>query len=114
MPLIYQNKHKTSINSFFPQLPPDPAMEMKLRALQIRENDLKNTVAELERREAAYLEMLTQADDMWAEMEGGYKKKIQEAHSSEAMLKEKVRAIIFTFLIIHQRFRTVTGSYLSI
>lgn len=65
-------------------------MGMKIRALLISEQELKNRVSELERREAAYLEMLTQADDMWAEMEGGYKKRIQESQSTEASLKGQV------------------------
>ena len=34
--------------------------------------------------------MLTQADDMWAEMESGYKKKIDEAVQNETLLKGKV------------------------
>lgn len=65
-------------------------MGMKIRALLISEQELKNRVLELERREAAYLEMLTQADDMWAEMEGGYKKRIQESQTTESTLKGKV------------------------
>lgn len=56
----------------------------------ISEQELKNRVAELEKREAAYLEMLTQADDMWAEMEGGYKKKIEESQATETQLRGKV------------------------
>ncbi|KAH9632574.1 hypothetical protein HF086_012381, partial [Spodoptera exigua] len=70
--------------------PADPAMGTKIRALLISEQELKNRVSELERREAAYLEMLTQADDMWAEMEGGYKKRIQESQTVETNLKNKV------------------------
>lgn len=65
-------------------------MGSKIRALLISEKELKARVAELERRETAYLEMLTQADDMWAEMEGGYKKKIEESHKMENQLKVKV------------------------
>ncbi|KAF9802058.1 hypothetical protein SFRURICE_004309, partial [Spodoptera frugiperda] len=70
--------------------PADPAMGTKIRALLISEQELKNRVSELERREAAYLEMLTQADDMWAEMEGGYKKRIQESQTLETTLKNRV------------------------
>ncbi|XP_022828407.1 axoneme-associated protein mst101(2) isoform X1 [Spodoptera litura] len=73
--------------------PADPAMGTKIRALLISEQELKNRVSELERREAAYLEMLTQADDMWAEMEGGYKKRIQESQTMEATLKNKVQKV---------------------
>ncbi|XP_047024915.1 axoneme-associated protein mst101(2) isoform X2 [Helicoverpa zea] len=73
--------------------PADPSMGTKIRALLISEQDLKNRVSELERREAAYLEMLTQADDMWAEMEGGYKKRIQESQATESSLKGKVRKL---------------------
>lgn len=65
-------------------------MGSKIRALLISEQELKSRVAELERRETAYLEMLTQADDMWAEMEGGYKKKIEESQNTETNLKGKV------------------------
>lgn len=70
--------------------PADPVMGSKIRALLISEQDLKNRVSELERREAAYLEMLTQADDMWAEMEGGYKRKIQESQATETQLIGKI------------------------
>ncbi|CAH1636359.1 unnamed protein product [Spodoptera littoralis] len=73
--------------------PADPAMGTKIRALLISEQELKNRVSELERREAAYLEMLTQADDMWAEMEGGYKKRIQESQTLENTLKNKVQKV---------------------
>lgn len=72
------------------KLPADPSMGSKIRALLISENELKARVAELERRETAYLEMLTQADDMWAEMEGGYKKKIEESNKMENQLKVKI------------------------
>ncbi|XP_059057391.1 rootletin-like isoform X2 [Achroia grisella] len=75
------------------KLPVDPAMGSKIRALLISEQDLKSRVAELERRETAYLEMLTQADDMWAEMEGGYKKKIEESQATESQLKGKVKKL---------------------
>lgn len=75
------------------QLPVDPAMGSKIRALLISEQELKNRVAELERRETAYLEMLTQADDMWAEMEGGYKKKIEDSQAMETQLKGKVKKL---------------------
>ncbi|KAJ8716794.1 hypothetical protein PYW07_003421 [Mythimna separata] len=73
--------------------PADAAMGMKIRALQLSEQELKSRVAELERREAAYLEMLTQADDMWAEMEGGYKKKIQDSQFVESTLKGKLKKV---------------------
>lgn len=73
----------------------DAATARKLDILKSHEQELKLRVAELEKREAAYLEMLTQADDMWAEMEGGYKKKIEESKASESQLKKKVRV---TFL----------------
>ncbi|XP_026744507.1 axoneme-associated protein mst101(2)-like isoform X1 [Trichoplusia ni] len=73
--------------------PADPSMGTKIRALLISEQELKNRVAELERREAAYLEMLTQADDMWAEMEGGYKKRIQESQTIQSSLRGKVQKL---------------------
>lgn len=69
---------------------PDASMGSKIHALLMSENELKNRIAELERRETAYLEMLTQADDMWAEMEGGYKNKIKESHKVETHLKGQV------------------------
>lgn len=74
-------------------LPVDPSMGTKIRALLISEQELKTRVAELERRETAYLEMLTQADDMWAEMEGGYKKKIEESQNTETQLKGKIKKL---------------------
>ncbi|CAH0752379.1 unnamed protein product [Diatraea saccharalis] len=74
-------------------LPVDPVMGCRLKALLISEQELKNRVAELERRETAYLEMLTQADDMWAEMEGGYKKKIEESQTAKTQLKTKVKKL---------------------
>lgn len=77
------------------QLPVDTATARKLDILIAHEQELKYRVAELEKREAAYLEMLTQADDMWAEMEGGYKKKIEESKATEGHLKKKVRQLIF-------------------
>ncbi|CAB3246823.1 unnamed protein product [Arctia plantaginis] len=73
--------------------PADPMMGMTIRALLVSEQELKNRVAELLRREAAYLEMLTQADDMWAEMEGGYKKKINESQAVETQLKGHIRKL---------------------
>lgn len=73
------------------QKPVDPEMDAKISSLQKTEEELKQRVKELERRETAYLEMLTQADDMWAEMEGGYKKKIDECKQYENHLKEKVK-----------------------
>ncbi|CAK1555248.1 unnamed protein product [Leptosia nina] len=75
------------------KLPADPVTSSKIRALQLSEQELKNRVSELERREAAYLEMLSQADDMWAEMEGGYKKKIEESQVTESQLKGKVKKL---------------------
>ncbi|XP_023954514.2 myosin-8 isoform X2 [Bicyclus anynana] len=75
------------------ELPPDPFTASKIRALLNSEQELKNRIAELERRETAYLEMLTQADDMWAEMEGGYKKKIEESQATETQLKCKVKKL---------------------
>lgn len=73
-------------------------MGTKIRALLISEQELKNRVSELERREAAYLEMLTQADDMWAEMEGGYKKRIQESQTLETTLKNRVRWFSYSLI----------------
>ncbi|XP_026496411.2 myosin-4 isoform X1 [Vanessa tameamea] len=75
------------------QLPMDSLTSSKIRALLTTEQELKNRIAELERRETAYLEMLTQADDMWAEMEGGYKKKIEEAQATEMQLNVKVKKL---------------------
>ncbi|XP_039754802.1 myosin-7 isoform X2 [Pararge aegeria] len=75
------------------ELSPDPLTASKIRALLNSEQELKNRIAELERRETAYLEMLTQADDMWAEMEGGYKKKIEESVATESQLKSKVKKL---------------------
>ncbi|XP_073955300.1 uncharacterized protein isoform X3 [Choristoneura fumiferana] len=73
--------------------PVDPCTDSQLRALLLSEQELKIRVADLERRETAYLEMLTQADDMWAEMEGGYKKKIEEAQATESNLKGQVKKL---------------------
>ncbi|KAJ8723176.1 hypothetical protein PYW08_003088 [Mythimna loreyi] len=73
--------------------PAGKTMDLKIKALQISEQELKNRVSELERRETAYLEMLTQADDMWAEMEGGYKKKIQESQFLETTLKTMLKKL---------------------
>lgn len=81
-------------------MPVDAATARKLDILIAHEKELKHRVAELEKREAAYLEMLTQADDMWAEMEGGYKKKIEESKSTENQLKKKVREIFLCDYII--------------
>ncbi|XP_053605018.1 axoneme-associated protein mst101(2) isoform X3 [Plodia interpunctella] len=75
------------------QQPVDPAIGSKIHALLMNEQELKSRVAELERRETAYLEMLTQADDMWAEMEGGYKKKIQESQAVETQLKGQCKKL---------------------
>ncbi|CAH2084508.1 unnamed protein product [Euphydryas editha] len=75
------------------QLPIDPQTSIKIRALLDNEQELKNRIAELERRETAYLEMLTQADDMWAEMEGGYKKKIEESQATEMQLNGKIKKL---------------------
>ncbi|KPI95855.1 hypothetical protein RR46_11568 [Papilio xuthus] len=44
--------------------PIDATTDSRLRKLLASEEELKSRVAELERREAAYLEMLAQADDM--------------------------------------------------
>lgn len=43
--------------------------------------------------------MLTQADDMWAEMEGGYKKKIEESQATEMQLNGKVGFLVDFFKI---------------
>ncbi|CAG4929608.1 unnamed protein product [Colias eurytheme] len=75
------------------KLPADGFASGKIRALLLSEQELKNRVSELERRETAYLEMLSQADDMWAEMEGGYKKKIEESQATENLLKGKVKKL---------------------
>ncbi|XP_069357809.1 axoneme-associated protein mst101(2)-like isoform X2 [Maniola hyperantus] len=75
------------------KIPSDPLTASKIQALLHSEQELKNRIAELERRETAYLEMLTQADDMWAEMEGGYKKKIAESVATETQLKGKVKKL---------------------
>ena len=84
--------------SFFTHEPADSYLKNKLNVLLLQEKELKNRVTELEKREAAYLEMLTQADDMWAEMEGGYKKKINEAKSTEIKYKEKVKQNILPLM----------------
>ncbi|CAH2047458.1 unnamed protein product, partial [Iphiclides podalirius] len=73
--------------------PADPATSDRIKVLMANEQDLKARIAELERREAAYLEMLTQADEMWAEMEGGYKKRIQESQSTETHLRGLVKKL---------------------
>ncbi|XP_045523402.1 myosin-2 isoform X1 [Pieris brassicae] len=75
------------------KLPADPLISSKLRALLLSEKELQNRISELERRETAYLEMLSQADDMWADMEGGYKKKIEESQATETQLKGKVNKL---------------------
>lgn len=72
-------------------MPADRLQETRLIELQAIQQQLKERVTELEKREGAYLEMLTQADDMWAEMESGYKSKIQDAQVREGKLKEEVR-----------------------
>lgn len=95
--IISLKKSKAKVGKF--QLPVDPTMGSKIRALLISEQELKTRIAELERRETAYLEMLTQADDMWAEMEGGYKKKIEESQATETQLKGKVR--MFPLRVFH-------------
>lgn len=68
----------------------DVGTSARLQQLAASEQELRARVAELERREAAYLEMLAQADDMWAEMEGGYKKRIQDSRATETHLKGTV------------------------
>ncbi|XP_014367087.2 myosin-2 isoform X1 [Papilio machaon] len=73
--------------------PIDATTDNRLKKLLANEEELKSRVSELERREAAYLEMLAQADDMWAEMEGGYKKKIQESHATETHLKGMIKKL---------------------
>ncbi|XP_041980148.1 myosin-8-like isoform X2 [Aricia agestis] len=73
--------------------PADPETLGKIETLLASEQELRGRISELERREAAYLEMLTQADDMWAEMEGGYKKRIEEAQNTETQLKTKVKTL---------------------
>ncbi|KOB72175.1 PFTAIRE-interacting factor 1A, partial [Operophtera brumata] len=66
----------------------------QIRALLISEQELKCRVAELERRETAYLEMLTQADDMWAEMEGGrVETEIDEYKQYFEPLKKKLKEV---------------------
>ncbi|XP_068634042.1 rootletin-like isoform X2 [Battus philenor] len=73
--------------------PADPAMSSRIKSLLLSEKELKARISELEKREAAYLEMLTQADDMWAEMEGGYKKKIQESQATETQLRGMIKKL---------------------
>ncbi|XP_063534409.1 axoneme-associated protein mst101(2) isoform X1 [Cydia strobilella] len=90
---ISELKDKIDGESLKEELPVDPATMNQIQALLAIEKELKARVAELERRETAYLEMLTQADDMWAEMEGGYKKKIEEAHATEHGLKGQVKKL---------------------
>ncbi|XP_061714091.1 myosin-6-like isoform X2 [Cydia pomonella] len=90
---ISELKEKIDGESLKEELPVDPATMSQIQGLLLVEKELKARVAELERRETAYLEMLTQADDMWAEMEGGYKKKIEEAHATESCLKGQVKKL---------------------
>ncbi|XP_061378419.1 early endosome antigen 1 isoform X2 [Danaus plexippus] len=70
-----------------------PADTSTLQALLLREQALQQRIEELETRERAYLDMLTQADDMWAEMEGGYKKKIHDCTTVQTELKGKVKKL---------------------
>ncbi|XP_013141613.1 PREDICTED: myosin-7 isoform X2 [Papilio polytes] len=73
--------------------PMDVGTSARLQQLAASEQELRARVAELERREAAYLEMLAQADDMWAEMEGGYKKRIQDSRATETHLKGTIKKL---------------------
>lgn len=51
----------------------------------------KKRIAELEQREMAYIETLEKADDIWVEMETGYKKRIVEAEQIEQQLRQKLQ-----------------------
>lgn len=78
-------KPSTSISSSDLQL-------MKVvQELKEKEIEMKRRIEELEKREAAYMETLQQADEIWAEMETGYKKKISEAEQNETTLKDKLK-----------------------
>lgn len=59
--------------------------------LKEKESEMKRRIDELEKREAAYMETLQQADEIWAEMESGYKKKISEAEQTETTLKDELK-----------------------
>lgn len=64
-----------------------------LQEVKERENDMRKRISELEHRESAYMETLQQADDIWAEMETSYKRRISDAEQSEAELRDRLHRI---------------------
>lgn len=64
----------------------------ELQLLKEKEKEMKVKVSELEHREMAYMETLQQADDIWAEMEQSYKKKIFECEENEMKLRQKIQS----------------------
>ncbi|XP_067000500.2 uncharacterized protein [Anabrus simplex] len=64
----------------------------RLLELTLTESELKARISELQQKEAAYMETLQQADDLWSEMENDYQKQIQELKASEAELQSRLEA----------------------
>lgn len=67
--------------------------QQKMAELSETNKELKKQLELLEQREVAYIETLQQADNIWAEMETGYKKRIIDAEDSESQLRIQVRQL---------------------
>lgn len=71
----------------------DVRLLKELHDLTEKERELKKKIRELEQREAAYVETLQQADDIWAEMESSYKSRISAVEERERSLRRQLRRI---------------------
>lgn len=85
--VVQNSKSVLSINSS------DLEMMKIVQDLKERERDMKKRIEELEHREAAYMETLQQADDIWADMEMKFKKRISQAEQSEATMRDRLRRL---------------------
>lgn len=71
-------------------LHPDHPVQLRLNELIMREKELTQTIADLNR---AYNETLENADNLWAQMEKEYKDKIAQYEAIEMNLRSKIQQL---------------------
>ena len=57
-------------------------------------NDLLAKIDDLEKREASYIETLQLGDEIWMQMEQGYKKKLQDSYEIQSKLQKQLDGVM--------------------
>lgn len=72
------------------ELHPDHPIQRRMNELMMREKELTQNIADLNR---AYNETLENADNLWAQMEKEYKDKIAQCEAAEVNLRSKIQQL---------------------